>query len=159
MRGPSVQANREVKVLTLLSDVAPASWAMVGAHTPAFVDGRSLAPWLVDKIDASPARKRVLLEFWPRTGFLVDEREEPLHSVIQVHEYSVLRSERYLYVEYQYPNGGTETELYDLKRDPFELENIAAKVNIWLLTSLETKLRELEACQAAFCRAIEEEAL
>lgn len=155
VRGPGVQAGKAVDALTLLADVAPTLADLAGAPKPTFVDGRSLVPWLGEGGARGKARQQVLLEFWPRTGFPVDEREEADHT-LKVPEYRALRSAHLLYAEYLYPNGSQEPELYDLRQDPFELENIAETANPSLLRDLSTKLRELQRCQAAGCRAAED---
>jgi N-acetylglucosamine-6-sulfatase len=159
IRGPRVPKGRTVGELALLSDIAPTLMALAKVPTPAFVDGRSLIPWVKNNAAQTKAREQVLLEFWPREGFPVDEREEPEHVVVQVPEYRALRSKRYLYTEYLYPGGGEERELYDLRHDPFELENIAGTANASLLRSFSRKLDELQACQAESCRKAEDSAL
>lgn len=159
VRGPGVPKDRTVDALTLLSDVAPTVADVAEVPTPAFVDGRSLSPWLRQNVSGAKARNQVLLEFWPREGFLTDEREEPEHIEISVPEYRALRSERYLYAEYRYANGTEEMELYDLARDPFELHNIAGTVDAPLLRSLSKKLDTLQRCRAASCRNAENSAL
>ena len=155
VHGPGVPAGRQVQALALLSDIAPTLADLASVDMPEFVDGRSLTPWLMAGAAPSHWRKRVLLEFWPRAGFPVDEREEPLHLVIQVPEYHALRSGRYLYVEYRKAGGNREFELYDLMSDPFELTNLATTADEALLKSLATRLRELKACKARACRVAE----
>lgn len=153
VRGPGVQAGRTVETLTLLSDVAPTLADLVDVPTPAFVDGRSLAPWLGGRSDPEP-RQQVLHEFWPREGF-PDDAPRPL----PIPAYRALRSPEYLYAEYHYPDGREERELYDLTRDPFELENLAATADEALLAALSAKLDALGSCQAAACREAEDSPL
>jgi N-acetylglucosamine-6-sulfatase len=159
VRGPGVPKDRTVDALTLLSDIAPTLTDVAGVPTPAFVDGRSLSPWLRHNTSRARARKQVLLEFWPREGFPVDEREEPEHVQVRVPEYRALRSERYLYTEYRYANGTEGRELYNLARDPFELHNVAGTVDAPLLRSLSRKLDALQRCRALSCRKAENSAL
>lgn len=102
-------------------------------------------------------RKQVLHEFWPREGFPVDIREESARP-LALPTYSALRSAQYLYVEYRYPDGQQERELYDLERDPFELQNIAGTADDALLEALSTKLGELQSCKASACRQAEDSA-
>lgn len=155
VRGPGVPAGRTVDALALLSDVAPTLTDLVDAPTPAFVDGRPLTPWLRKRHPAGTvARKQVLHEFWPREGFPIDVREESARP-LPLPTYRAFRSAQYLYVEYSYPDGRQERELYDLERDPFELWNIADTAKASLLRSCSRKLDELQKCQAAGCRAAE----
>lgn len=159
VRGPGVAAHGRVTALTLLSDITPTLTDLAGVPAPAFVDGRSLEPWLRRDAARPAEREQVLLEFWPREGFPVDEREEPMHAVMRMPEYRALRSKRYLYTEYRYPDGSRERELYDLVRDPFELENIASSSDPALLRQLSNKLGELQRCRAERCRKAEEDGL
>lgn len=156
VRGPGVPAGQTVDSLTLLSDVAPTLTDLVGAPAPAFIDGRSLGPWLGKRHPAEAvARKQVLHEFWPREGFPVDIREESARP-LPLPTYRALRSARYLYTEYSYPDGRQERELYNLERDPFELENVASTASTQLLKALSAKLGELQSCKASACRRAED---
>lgn len=153
VRGPGVPAGQTVDALSLLSDLTPTFTDLVDAPTPDLVDGRSLASWL-GKGNATPERqserRQVLHEFWPKEGFPPDSpRPLPIPA------YSALRSSKYLYVDYSYADGRTERELYDLERDPFELDNIAATADDALISALSVKLDALRTCQAAACREAE----
>lgn len=153
--GPGIPAGQRVAELTMLSDVAPTMTDLAEVPTPGFVDGRSLTPWLSPNASKAAGREQVLLEFWPRDGFPVDEREEPEYISTSVPEYRALRSADYLYTEYRYSDGSQERELYDLGRDPFELQNIVGRADAFLLSSLSSKLDELQHCRAQNCRAAE----
>jgi N-acetylglucosamine-6-sulfatase len=154
--GPDIPVGQTVDELTLLSDIAPTLAELAGVLTPAFVDGRSLVPWFNRGSSVqSRGRQRILHEFWPREGFPVDEREEPEHVSTRVPEYRAVRTKRYLYTEYRYPDGSLEPELYDLVRDPFELDNIAHAADAALLASLTDALESLQDCEAAACQAAE----
>lgn len=152
MRGPGVAAARTVDSLALLSDVAPTLSDLVAVPTPAFIDGRSLVSWLGRRTSEEPTtRKQILHEFWLREGFPLDVREASTRPPT-IPTYRALRSARYLYVEYRYPDGQQEKELYDLKRDPFELDNIAGRADAQLSNRLSVKLDKLQRCKAASCR-------
>ena len=64
--------------------------------------------------------------------------------------------ERRSYVYVEYPTD--EQELYDLDKDPYQLENIVAKAEPRLVEELTTRLQELAACSGEECRAIEDRA-
>ena len=149
--GPGVPAGQEVESLALVSDVAPTLTDLVATPTPAFVDGRSLGSWLGKGAAATP-RQQILHEFWPVEG-LNQTRLLPIPT------YGALRSAEYLYVNYSYPDGREELELYNLERDPYELENIAPSADPALLGALSTKLEALGKCQASGCREAEDSAL
>ena len=63
-----------------------------------------------------------------------------------------LRTHRYLYVEYH--NG--ERELYDLRKDPYELHNTYDAADAVILRRLEGRLAALRGCTGAACRDAED---
>jgi hypothetical protein len=73
-------------------------------------------------------------------------------GAVAIPAFQGLHTMQYKYVEYK----TGEKELYDLRVDPYELNNLAAKANPDLLKELATRLHELERCSAANCRAIED---
>jgi N-acetylglucosamine-6-sulfatase len=89
-------------------DVAPTLADLAGVPTPASVDGTSFAPILRD-----PSRP------WVRTLLL--ENLTRVQTPGRVPSYCGVRTDRFLFVHYA---KGIE-ELYDERRDPFELHNIA----------------------------------
>jgi N-acetylglucosamine-6-sulfatase len=62
-----------------------------------------------------------------------------------------LRTQDYLYVEYK----SGEHELYDLRKDPYELHNEYAAATTDLKQKLEKQLDALRQCTAEQCRAAE----
>ena len=63
-----------------------------------------------------------------------------------------IRMQTMSYVEYV----TGEKELYDIKADPYQLNNLAAKANPKLLAVLSARVKELATCKAAACRAVED---
>jgi len=163
VRGPGVPKGRTLDPLVLNNDLAPTFAELAKAKPPPFVDGRSLMPLLDD--DQPP------LEDW-RSAFLVEAATElggtvvPLLSGDQLPEdwrsasrkdwgrpgLEAIRTEDHLYVEY----GTGERELYDLKDDPYELDNRYGAADHELLQHLRGRLAALRGCSAAACRVAED---
>lgn len=134
VRGPGVPAGRRVDSLALNLDLAPTFAEIAGARAADSVDGRSLLPLLGT---AAPGgwRNEVLLEFWGGEGD-------------RVPGYAALRTADHLYVEYT----TGERELYDLRKDPYELENLIPSAEAATLRGFGERLRALRSCAGAGCR-------
>jgi N-acetylglucosamine-6-sulfatase len=181
VRGPGVPAGQTRDHLAGNIDLAP-TWAeLAGAGLPEFVDGRSLVPLLGNSPPPlSEWRHCFLLEHAPyeapgrlpaaaasptNTPEGVMEPPDPedeyasgtpaaLKSGKEALPYRGIRTEDYLYVEY--PTG--EQELYDLRKDPYQIENIVHSAEPALVEELSARLSELAACAGEECRSIEDKA-
>ena len=179
VRGPGIPTGVVYDHLVGNTDLAP-TWAeLAGATPPDFVDGRSLVPLLASAPpDKSDWRQCFLLEHAPfdapsvsytfpvggsRTMTSLLEPPDPediyrsgtaaaMSSATEALPYRGLRSHQFLYVEY--PTG--EVELYDLEKDPYQLENIASVANPQLLDTLSSRLEELASCSGSSCRSVED---
>jgi N-acetylglucosamine-6-sulfatase len=178
VRGPGVPEGRTLHHMVLNNDLAPTFADLAGARAPAFVDGRSLVPLLTD--DPTPLqywRQRFVIESIaersgvPRPPFINESTVAPLltgdplpknwrrtsAASAQLSEQwgrpwlKALRTNNYLYVEYK----TGEHELYDLRKDPYELYNEYASAPPELTERLEAQLDALRQCVAAECRAAE----
>jgi N-acetylglucosamine-6-sulfatase len=168
VRGPGLPENRLVTdALFGNVDIAPtiADWA--GIVPPDFVEGRSMAAVLAGApVPVTDCRNAYLLEIYsslnntegsvplqmaatdllkPMLG--LQSLTAPELSYIQ----NGLRTTEYLYVEH---NNGL-MELYDLKDDPYELENIANKVDPSLTDHFSQWLRALSQCRGSGCLDID----
>ena len=142
IRGPGVPRGVSRAQMALNNDLAPtfASWA--GLTPPSFVDGRSLSPLLT----ASPPsswRNTFLIEHW------LDESGDPYAATIP--DYKAVRTGRYLFTRY----ATGESELYDLRNDPYELESLHNSASTELKGRLASQLDALESCAAQSCRGAE----
>ncbi len=146
IRGPGVPKGRSTAAMTLTLDLAPTLLEIAGAAPDAGMDGRSLMPFLRG---AEPEGWRSdflieLLDFHPKEG---DPPKSPNPP-----PYRALRSKRYVYVEHLGRAEG-ERELYDLKKDPHQLESLHDRPEMaGLMKRLSGRIRELEACRGAGCR-------
>ena len=112
-------------------DLAPTISALAGIDPPKREDGRSFVPFLHQR--AIPSwRKAYLIEYLGRNQLKVGG-PPPYYAV---------HTRRYLYVEYL--NGWRE--LYDLRKDPWELDNVAQSPRYaQIKASLHTELLQLES--------------
>jgi N-acetylglucosamine-6-sulfatase len=112
-------------------DLAPTISAFAGIDPPKREDGRSFVPFLHQR--AIPSwRKAYMIEYLGRNQLTVGG-PPPYYAV---------HTRRYLYVEYL--NGWRE--LYDLRTDPWELDNVAQSPRYaQIKASLHTELLALES--------------
>ena len=139
VRGPGVPEGASRDELVLNNDLAPTFADLAGAEGPDFVDGRSLIPLL--RGEAS--------QQW-RTAALVEEGR--FFNKLDRPPFAELRTEDRAYIEY----GNGERELYDLDKDPHQLENLAGQRPGEEAVLFSARLRELRNCRGASCRAAED---
>jgi arylsulfatase A-like enzyme len=139
MRGPGIPRGVGVSDLAINADV-PATIADAAGARPDFpLDGVSLLPY-ADHPDRMHGRE-LLIEQFSREG----EDGEPVGS-----QYSAVRTTRYKYVE----NSTGEIELYDLAKDPYELENVHGSPAYGTAErALATRLAALRGCAGRSCHS------
>jgi arylsulfatase A-like enzyme len=148
VRGPGVPAARRRSDIVLNNDLAPTFAAMTGVDAPDWVDGRSVLPLLRER----PAQ-------WHRAAFLVERRggldaqAEPgdADDLRGANSFYAIRTREHTFV--LHANG--ERELYDLRRDPHQLENLAGRADAVLEQRLADWLKALVNCRGVSCRAAE----
>lgn len=176
VRGPGVPAGRQVDQLAGNVDLAPTFAELAGARAPDFVDGRSLAPLLHAGTTVGVAwRDAYLLEHGAdvrppsavgpqalqRRSSGILEPPDPFDraSLLQSQgatrrglgnppPFAGLRTQSYTYIEY----ATGERELYELRRDPYQLDNIAGTADPALIASLSAQLAEERTCAGVTCR-------
>ena len=141
--GPGIPAGVEVDAMTSTIDLAPTFTEVLGARAPAWIDGRSLVPFL--GAGATPAnwRNAALSESIGET-----RKSDPDYSPFIPPPFSALRTPRWMYVEY---NDGSRA-LYDRVTDPFELRNIVDSVDPAFVATLSAQLAQLTRCAGPSCR-------
>jgi N-acetylglucosamine-6-sulfatase len=156
VRGPGVPAGRIEASLVSEVDLAPTFAAIGGTSPPDFVDGRSLGPFLMGSSEPPDWRRAVLIEHDAGSG----EPFEPAGErrgrprIPQPPTYRGVRTSQWLYVEYV----TGERELYDLRRDPDELDNVYDSAAARLRECLAAQLDALRSCAGDACRAAERRA-
>jgi arylsulfatase A-like enzyme len=172
IRGPGIQPNSQVTRIAANIDIAPTVADMAGASISSIVDGRSLLPLLKNQ-PVSKWRKALLVEVGyseqPQSSELqnialkkaveeelVAEYPDTIYddyfSKVEGGSFRAIRAENFVYVEYD--NG--EAEYYDLIKDPYQLDNLAAQLDADTLARLHAWLEELKTCSADNCRTVEE---
>jgi arylsulfatase A-like enzyme len=175
-----VPEGRTLAHLVLNNDLAPTFADLGGAETPPFVDGRSLKPLLGDDPPSATEdwRQAFLVEAAASEGrgppSLSDDEDsvKPLLTGDPLPEgwrraarsgawsrvdwgrsgFEAVRTEDHLYVEY----GNDERELYDLREDPYQLNNRYRAAQPDLVRRLREQLEALRGCSGNNCRATED---
>lgn len=139
VRGPGVPAGAVRDQLVINNDFAPtfADWADTGV--PGFVDGRSFAPLLQQNPPTDSDWRTAILN------------EQELRQRFHIPDYGAVRTKTHTYVRWK----TGERELYDLQKDPYELENINDKADPITLARLKTRLKMLSVCRGSTCVATE----
>src|SRR5215211_5330475 len=148
IRGPGVPAGVSRDEMVLNNDFAPTFADLAGLQPPPSVDGRSFASLLDKRQGNDPASWRTAFEVrhWD------DKNDElPSRAVTPVPPYRAVRTQRYLYVEYE--TGAHE--LYNLKKDPYELRNLYDSADPDLIAELDSRMYALRDCAGKDCRAAE----
>jgi N-acetylglucosamine-6-sulfatase len=132
LRGPGVPAGQRRRQLVTNADLAPTILEAAGAQPAGRVpDGRSLFPLLRDR--GLEWGRELLVEGAP--------------GILAV-AYAAVRNDRFVYAEHD--NG--ERELYDLRRDPDQLDNLVGEPR---LAGVEARLAErlaaLQTCAGRAC--------
>ncbi len=140
VRGPGLPAGASAGELSATVDLAPTIAELGGARVPPFAEGRSMTPLLRG---GRPAgwRENVLVEF-ARPANRRSAAQTPVPG------YRAVRTRRHLYVAYE----TGEEQLYDLRKDPYQLHNLAACANPGLLKDLRARLDAMRSCSGAACR-------
>jgi N-acetylglucosamine-6-sulfatase len=153
VRGPGVPAGHRIEAMVLNSDFAPTFAEIAGIEPPEFVDGRSFLPLFEDAQrpwrESFLAERRQLekqyIELAERLGMTAEDLERSA-------QFDAIRTTAWTYVEY----GTGERELYDLARDPDQLDNVVGTADPALVAALAARLAELRTCAGTECRRLED---
>ena len=97
---------------------------------------------------------------WTRAAFMIERRggrgaQEELGDSPDLRgagSFNAIRTKDYTFVQY----GSGERELYDLRRDPHQLENIAGQADSAVVRRLSTWLAALAKCRGSQCQRVED---
>ncbi len=184
VRGPGVAAGKTVDAMTGNIDLAPTFAAMAGAQADSFVDGRSFLPLLTGNLPAN-WRDVYLVEHFQQAAApsaqatpnpdtqepsdIDQQSEEQLATTNEtsapmpdagaaaavkgIPEFHGIRGEGWVYVEYK----TGEKEFYDITKDPYELNNLASKLDPDTAKALADRVAKLVTCKAETCRSFEDQ--
>ncbi len=167
IRGPGIKPGSSTGELAANIDLAPTILELAGATADKSIDGRSLVPYLVDPTLRS--RRPILFESFVETNDVEAQGGQPLAArsgasssaarsneasaslVAPPKDYVGIRLGPYKYIEW--PDG--EKELYDITKDPHELNNKVRDPNFFPIRAfLHAQLIRLEACVGRRCQEI-----
>src|SRR5690606_6019303 len=107
---PMIEKGTNAEQMVLNIDLAPTLIEIAGGEPEAFIEGRSLLPLLKGQTPKD----------W-RTEFLIEYYTDSVWPRMLNMGYRAIRTEQYKYIQYTVLEG--MDEYYDLKNDPYELEN------------------------------------
>lgn len=166
VRGPGIEAGSHVSELAGNIDLAPTIADITGTPTPDWVDGVSLLP-LMDGTATRLSREHLLLSrgLIPMEKEALSAVEEFPETVVvsprraRLADFNAVVTKRWKLVDYI---NSTHEELYDLRTDPYELDNLMVdggqslrSMPAWqqeLVRDLRRTLHQLQRCEAAGCR-------
>jgi arylsulfatase A-like enzyme len=175
IRGPGIKPNTKTGEIAANVDIAPTVLELAHVRPDQSVDGRSLFPYAHD--NRLRTRRPILFESFVQTNDVEengggppsspppDEGSGPVYQrpsatsakrssahasiVAPPRNYEGIRLGPYKYIEW--PDG--EKELYDINKDPNELNNIVRRPNFFPIRAfLAHQLEQLEDCSGAECR-------
>jgi N-acetylglucosamine-6-sulfatase len=136
--GPGVAPGRTTYGMSENIDLAKTFAALGGTQLPG--DGHSLVPLLHGQ-HPLPWRNAVVVEHHG-PDVSADDPDFQQPSSGSPTTYEAVRTRDFLYVEY----ADGEREYYNLRSDPYELDNIAGQLPIARLTALHAEVARIENC-------------
>jgi len=162
IRGPGIKPGTSTGELAANIDIAPTVLELAGAEADKSIDGRSLVPYMRDP--SLRSRRPILFESFVETAD-VEANGEPTAQrarrntgpkatasiVAPPKDYEGIRLGPYKYIEW--PDG--EKELYDITKDPNELNNVVRVPNLSPIRAfLHAQLVRLETCVGRTCQEV-----
>jgi len=169
IRGPGIKPGTSTGELAANIDIAPTVLELAGVKPDKSIDGRSLFPFAHDP--SLRTRRPILFESFVQTADVeangeptgqrpvkeVQPRRTPAGGeagasiVAPPKDYEGIRLGPYKYIEW--PDG--EKELYDITKDPYELNNVVRVRNLSPIRAfLHAQLIRLENCVGRACQEL-----
>jgi N-acetylglucosamine-6-sulfatase len=168
MRGPGIKPGTATGELSSQVDIAPTILELAGAGADKSIDGRSLVPFMRDP--ALRTRRPLLFESFvetndveangqpgaapaerPGTAARASRAGATASIVAPPKDYVGIRLGPYKYIEW--PSG--EKELYDINKDPYELNNLVRVRNLSPIRAfLHAELTRLADCNGRKCQQV-----
>ncbi|HEX7058317.1 MAG TPA: sulfatase [Solirubrobacterales bacterium] len=156
MRGPGIEPGSATGELAANIDVAPTILELAGATADKSIDGRSMVPYLRDP--DLRTRRPIIFESFVESadveanGLITRKQARSNGATASIlappKDYEGIRLGPYKYIAW--PSG--EKELYDINRDPDELNNIVKVPNFFPIRNyLHRELRKYEDCIGRSC--------
>jgi N-acetylglucosamine-6-sulfatase len=164
IRGPGIKPGTFTGELAANIDIAPTILELAGVKADKSIDGTSLVPFMRDP--SLRTRRPILFESFVETND-VEANGEPSGPPVPAartsrrgagasiiappKDYEGIRLGPYKYIEW--PDG--EKELYDITKDPYELNNMVKIPNFFPIRAfLHAQLVRLENCVGRGCREV-----
>jgi N-acetylglucosamine-6-sulfatase len=167
IRGPGIKPGSVSNALVANIDIAPTIAELAGVKPDMSVDGVSLVPYFHDP--SLTTRRPILFESFVETSDVDEDGEGPgavpsssaakassasgagAHASLLAppKDYEGIRLGPYKYIAW--PTG--EKELYNLEKDPYELNNLAKDPNYYPVRNfLDRETKRLEGCSGKSCQ-------
>lgn len=138
--GPHVPRGRVVSAMAENIDLCPTFERLGGAPVPSTVEGHSLVQ-LLHGLHPRRWRKVVLVEHHkPPTA--IGDPDRPIHGSGNPPSYEALRMGSSIYVKYV----TGEQSYYNLRKDPWELHNVAAQLPRSRIRAMRLRIKRLKNC-------------
>jgi arylsulfatase A-like enzyme len=160
--GPGIRQGVEGR-LALNIDLAPTFLEMAGLPIPDDVDGRTLGPLL--RQEPGPWRSDFFAQYINGgaangIGAELPSAYSYLVTATDVPTWRAVRTEQFILIEWNEDTANEthrEYELYDLRLDPYQLDNVLAtpagqQQYAALFRQLKDRMEELSRCQGRSCR-------
>jgi len=159
IRGPGIRPGSSTGELAANIDIAPTLLELAGARADKSLDGRSLVPYLSDADERS--RRPILFESFVQSADIEadgafsrqgrDRGGATASLLAPPKDYAGIRLGPYKYIAW--PTG--EKELYNINRDPHELNSLHKVPNFFPIRNfLHRQMQRLTDCVGRDCREV-----